>query len=360
MRIPFWVRCLVIPLFLYGLILNAAQSQQPGPVAPDASSTAAPTTIIPSAPDAVAGQISGTVLDIYGDVVIGATVVLEDGAAADQQSVDSDDNGFFRFAGIKPGVTYHVTVHGRGFLDWTSQAIVLKPGQFFTVTGIQLKISAAESVTVYADNAQIATEQVQVAYQQKVLGFIPNYYVVYPPSNGQSIAPLPAKLKFEISLKFEVNPITFGGSAVLASVDQAAKTSPNYPQGWKGYAERVGANYADGFTDILFGGAVLPSLLHQDPRYYYQGTGTNGSRLKHALAFPFICKGDNGKTQPNYSSMGGDLISASMSNLYYPVKDRGAGLVFKNFAVGTGVRSLSTVLQEFLLRRLTPSAKKDN
>ena len=369
MRISFRVRCLVIFLFLYGLSLKAAESQQMGSAAPDASSTAVPAAVTPAAPDVATpaapdadpGHITGTVLDNYGDVVVGATVVLDDGTVTDQKSVDSDDNGVFQFGGIKPGVTYHVTVHGRGFQDWTSQAIVVKPGEFFTVTGIQLKISAvADSVTVYANNAQIATEQVQVAYQQKVLGFIPNYWVVYQPPNGQAIVPIPVKLKFQISLKFEINPIAFAGAAFLAAVDQAANSSPNYPQGWKGYAQRFGANYADGFTDILFGGAVLPSVLHQDPRYYYQGTGTKRSRLMHALSFPFICKGDNGNRQPNYSSMGGDLISASLSNLYYPDKDRGVGLVFRNFAVGTGVRSISTVLQEFVLRKLTPSQKNQN
>lgn len=44
----------------------------------------------------------------------------------------------------------------------------------------------------------------------------------------------------------------------------------------------------------MIGGAILPSLLHQDPRYFYQGTGTNESRTLHALSYPFVCKGDNG------------------------------------------------------------------
>jgi Carboxypeptidase regulatory-like domain len=373
-QIRFRIRCLVSFLFLCGLSLSAAQGQQTDPAAPDATSSAAPAATIPAVPDATpsvtpaaaipaapeaqAGHITGTVLDTYGDVVVGATVVLDDGTAADKQSVESNDNGFFQFSGIKPGVTYHVTVQGKGFQDWTSQAIVIKPGEFFTVVGIQLKIStASDSVTVYADSAQIATEQVQVAYQQKVLGFIPNYYVVYAPSDGQSIAPLPVKLKFQIALRFESNPVAFAGAIVLGALNQAADR-PDYPQGWKGYGERVGANYADGFSDILFGGAILPSVLHQDPRYYYKGTGTTTSRLVHALSYPFVCKGDNGKTQLNYSTIGGDLISASLSNLYYPRSNRGASLVFTQFAINTAERGLSTVLQEFLLRKLTPSARK--
>ena len=105
---------------------------------------------------------------------------------------------------------------------------------------------------------------------------------------------------------------------------------------------------------------ILPSLLHQDPRYFYQGTGTTKSRVLHALSSPFVCKGDNGKWQPNYSTMGGDLASAAISNAYYPPSNRGAGLVFGNFLIGTGQRAAADLAQEFILRRLTPKAKNRN
>ena len=110
----------------------------------------------------------------------------------------------------------------------------------------------------------------------------------------------------------------------------------------------------------MIGGAILPSLLHQDPRYYYQGTGNNKSRALHALSSPFVCKGDNGRWQPNYSSMGGDLGSAALSNIYYPASNRGAGLVFQNFVLSTGERMMSSLMQEFVLHRLTPKAKNKN
>src|SRR4029077_4109743 len=117
-----------------------------------------------------------------------------------------------------------------------------------------------------------------------------------------------------------------------------------------------GAAAADGFSDIMLGGAILPSLLHQDPRYYYQGTGTNKSRTLHALSSPFICRGDNGNLQANYSSLGGDLASAALSNLYYPASNRGAGLVFENVLLSTSERMLSSLVQEFILHKFTPKA----
>jgi hypothetical protein len=146
---------------------------------------------------------------------------------------------------------------------------------------------------------------------------------------------------------------------VLAGINQAADV-PDYQQGWQGYGERFGAAAADGFSDTMIGGAILPSLLHQDPRYYYQGTGTNKSRTLHALSSPFICRGDNGNLQANYSSLGGDLASAALSNLYYPASNRGAGLVFENVLLSTSERMLSSLVQEFILHKFTPKAKDKN
>jgi hypothetical protein len=152
------------------------------------------------------------------------------------------------------------------------------------------------------------------------------------------------------------DPVTFLGSAFVAGIDQAADT-PNYQQGLKGYGQRFGANYANGLTDIMVGGAILPSLLHQDPRYFYQGTGTNKSRVLHALSSPFICKGDNGRWQPNYSGLGGYLAAGAIANTYYPEPNRGPGLVFSTFGIDVAADMANGVIQEFLLRKLTPSAK---
>jgi hypothetical protein len=82
------------------------------------------------------------------------------------------------------------------------------------------------------------------------------------------------------------------------------------------------------------------------------------SRLLHAMSNPFICRGDNGRLQPNYSSIGGDLISSALSNAYYPKSNRGVGFTFQNVGISTAERTLSGVVQEFVLRKLTPSANR--
>ncbi len=118
--------------------------------------------------------------------------------------------------------------------------------------------------------------------QQRVLGFIPNFYVNYDAANA---VPLTTKLKFKLAMRVARDPISILGVAFMSGIDQASNR-PDYVQGAKGYGQRFGANAAGAFSDILLGGAVLPSLLHQDPRYFYQGTGTTASRLKHAVSHP--------------------------------------------------------------------------
>lgn len=323
-------------------------------------------TVAPSLPDApgaevddppVSGALSGTVLDSNGDLIPGARIILDDGILADRKSTSAGDNGQFEFHGLTPKSAYRVTVSAPGFKDWTSPAMALSAGQFQEVTGIALKLADAESsVVVYSSTEQIATQQVRVEEQQRVLGFIPNFYVVYDAKNA---VPMTTKLKFQMAARVLVDPITILGTGFLAGINQAADT-PDYREGAIGYGQRFGAVYADGVTDTMFGGAILPSLLHQDPRYFYQGMGTTKSRLLHALANPFICRGDNGKLQPNYSSIGGDVISSSLSNLYYPSDDRGFGTIFENVGISTAERALSSVLQEFIVRKFTPSAHKQN
>lgn len=300
------------------------------------------------------GSISGTISDAYGDVIPDAMVTLDGPVPEDHRQVVANDTGGFAFDGLRGNTSYRITVSREGFMTWTSAEITLAPGQYVLLKGAELKIEGEQtSVMVYSSTAQIAVEQVHIEEQQRVLGFIPNFYVVYDSKNA---VPLTTKLKYKLAMRVSVDPISIIGVTSMAAIKQAANT-PDYVQGAKGYGQRVGAISADSFSDILIGGAILPSLLHQDPRYFYQGTGTTRSRLRHALFSPFICRGDNGQWQPNYSSMGGDLASSALSNAYYPQSNRGAGLVFGNFAIGTAERIVSGFAQEFILRKFTPTAK---
>jgi Carboxypeptidase regulatory-like domain len=295
------------------------------------------------------GNIAGTVTDVNGDPVLDATVILKSFDGDDRRTILTLENGFFEFHDAESGVPYEISVSAKDFADWTSPTITLESGQFKIVTGVQLQIpTQVTQVDVRYDPVQIATEQLKNEEQQRVFGFIPNFYVSYEANP----APLTAKMKFQLAFKVSTDPVTAIGIALVSGSKQGGDT-PNYGQGWGAYGKRFGAVAGDGFSDIMIGGAILPSLLHQDPRYFYQGTGTTGSRIRHAMLSAFIAKGDNGKWQPNYSTVGGDLASAGISNLYYPRSNRGVGLVFGNFALGTVERMSSNLAEEFLLGKVT-------
>jgi hypothetical protein len=295
------------------------------------------------------GKLVGTVTDVNSDPVPNATVVLETPEGNDRRTLVTSESGFFEFSDVKPATPYEIKVSEKGFADWTSPAVTIDPGQFKIFTGIQLRIETEQTtVEVHYDPVEVATEQFKSVERQRVFGIIPNFYVSYE----SDPAPLTAKMKFELALKVSTDPVTAAGVALVSASRQAANT-PKYGQGWGAYGERFGSTAADGFSDIMIGGAILPSLLHQDPRYFYQGTGTTGSRIRHAMFSPFVARGDNGKWQPNYSSLGGDLASSALANLYYPQANRGAGLVFGNFAIGTAERIGASLAQEFLLSKFT-------
>ena len=309
-------------------------------------------TLLPDAPRPEPGIIVGTVLDVNDDAIPGATVVLQGPTLQSPRTLGSNDKGFFEFNAVEPE-TYHVKISAQGFADWTSPDLALKPGQYVILSVPRLQIATAfTSVTVGYSAEEVATEQVKLEEKQRIFGIIPNFYVSY----NQNAAPLTARLKFRLAVKVAFDPVTFIGVGIAAGAEQAGN-HPDYPQGAKGYAERYGAAYANGFTDIMIGGAILPSLLHQDPRYFYQGTGTTKSRVLHAVSFPFICRGDNGRLQPNYSTIGGDLGSAAIANAYYPASNRGLGLFLGNFLIGTGQRAAANLAQEFILSRVTRRAR---
>jgi hypothetical protein len=309
--------------------------------------------LAPDAPGPQPGVIVGTVVDVNDDAVPGANVVLASPTLKGARKAVSNDTGFFEFSDVEPE-TYRIKISAPGFADWTSPEVAVNPGQYVILTVPRLQIATAfTSVTVGYSAEEVATEQVKLEEKQRVFGIIPNFYVSY----DQNAAPLTAKLKFQLAAKVSFDPITFVGVGFAAAAEQAGD-NPNYPQGWKGFGERYGAAYTNGLTDIMIGGAILPSLLHQDPRYFYQGTGTTKSRILHAVSSPFVCRGDNGRPQPNYSTVGGDLASAAISNAYYPVSNRGVGLFLGNFLIGTGQRAAANLAQEFIFRRLTHKAAR--
>ena len=266
------------------------------------------------------------------------------------QEALSGDDGQFSFANIAPG-PFQLTVTSAGFAPQTSSGI-LRSGEIYIVPQIALAVAAAMTeVQVGLSPTEVAEEQIKAEEKQRVLGVIPNFYVSYVPN----AIPLTSKQKFGLAWKTTVDPVTFVLNGVFAGVEQAQNHFSGYGQGAQGYGKRYGAGYADTVTGTFIGSAILPSLLKQDPRYFYKGSGSKRSRMLYAIANSVICKGDNGRWQANYSNILGSLAAGGISNLYYPANDRnGAGLTFENAAIGIGATAVTNLFQEFIVRKFTP------
>jgi Carboxypeptidase regulatory-like domain len=296
-----------------------------------------------------AGSISGKIVDQSGADIAGAIVKLTLEGQSSGVEVTSDEDGVFAFSNVAPG-PFQLTVSSPGL---TSQELsgTLRSGEAYVTPLIMLVIpTVVTEVHVGLTPEELADVQVKDQEKQRVFGIIPNYYVSYE----QNPAPLTAKLKFELAWKSASDPVTLAGVGVLAGIGQAGDRWGGYGQGAQGYAKRYGASYANVFAATFIGGAVMPSILKQDPRYYYKGSGSKRSRFLYAVASSFICKGDNGRWQPNYSNVAGSFAGAGLQALYLPANDRrGSGFVVSSALIRLGETSLAGVLQEFVFSRVT-------
>jgi len=295
------------------------------------------------------GTVTGRAVDQNGKGIAGIDVQIRSDQKSATQEMQSGEDGRFHFDRVPPGA-FHLTTTAEGFVTQTISN-TLRPGEDYVAPPIVMSLAAVVTVVrVSPSTEEIAQEEFKDLKQQRVLGIVPNFYVSY----ADEAAPLTPKRKFELALKATTDPVTTLAVSAIAGVDQATNRFSDYGQGAQGYAKRYGASYANLASGLWIGGAVLPSILKQDPRYFYKGTGSKRSRFLYAVSRPFICKGDNQRWQPNYSSVLGDLAAGGISNLYIPERDRhGARLTFENAGIALGTTAAINVLQEFVLHRFT-------
>jgi hypothetical protein len=163
-----------------------------------------------------------------------------------------------------------------------------------------------------------AEEQLKQQEKQRVMGVM----AAFNTTRNPDAAPLSSGQKFKLYFHSVSDPWPFMLTAVVAGIGQAENSNPTWGQGLKGYGKRFGAGYGDYSIGNLFGNAILPSLLHEDPRYFQKGTGNPMGRFFWAAASTFWCKRDKGTWGPNYANVGGNMIGAAIGRFYYPASGR--------------------------------------
>lgn len=192
-------------------------------------------------------------------------------------------------------------------------------------------------------NQDQAAEDLKKEEKQRILGIMPEFNMM----NNAQAPPLSPKQKFHLFWKSSTDPFVVAVTAIDAGISQAEDDFPGYGQGAQGYFKRFGASYADTFDGNLWGNAILPVLLHEDPRYFRKGSGPVGGRILHAALSTVWCRRDSGAWGPNYANVGGNIIGGAIANAYYPQSDRGLGLTFGRALTVTAEGAIGAQLIEF-------------
>lgn len=198
-------------------------------------------------------------------------------------------------------------------------------------------VSPAESAE------QRREEQLKREKKQRVLGILPEFNV----SRIPDAVPLTPKQKFGLAFRTIIDPGTLFFSGVVSGIAQAQNSFPGYGQGVEGYGKRFGATYLDTVDGAIIGNAALPSILHQDPRYFRKGKGNFANRFGYAVLSTFRCKSDSGHWQPNYSNVLGNFAAGAASNLYYPDSQRGFVSTYQRAIVVSAQGAIGASISEF-------------
>jgi hypothetical protein len=196
----------------------------------------------------------------------------------------------------------------------------------------------------HGDQRQKARQQIKEQEHQRILWVFPAFNTTY----RSDAVSLTSREKMALAFRTAIDPMAFAGPFIVAGISEL---NGNAGFGWgpEGYFKRTGAAYLDAFNGKMIGKGILPSLLHQDPRYFRRGYGSTARRLLYASGSVVICKHDgSGRWEPNYSNVGGNILAGTISTLYYPeTGESGIQKSLVNGLIVTAQGVMGVMFQEF-------------
>lgn len=208
-----------------------------------------------------------------------------------------------------------------------------------------IAVAAAQSPDSLEGRADAIADPVMSSHDDThILGVVPNYATVNDPSTYK---PIRVGEKFKLAAQDSFDPFSWVIVGVYAGVAQWGNDYRQFGQGAQGYAKRYGAAFADGTISNFMTEGILPTLLHQDPRYFRMAVGSPWKRTGYALTRVLVTRSNSGLARFNSSEIAGTLAAAGIANLYYPSGNRNVGETFEKFTVNVVSDAGFNVLREF-------------
>jgi len=179
---------------------------------------------------------------------------------------------------------------------------------------------------------------------KRILGLMPNYRAV----TAGAIPPRPTvKSNFKIATRQAFDYSSFVFSEITSISAEGLNEHPALGKGvpgfwaysWRGFLDKTDGNYMGGF--------LLPTILHEDTRYYAMGVGNPLKRLAYSSTRWAITRTYNEHTTFNFSNIGGMVIAQEISKTYYPAGTSPFSVLAEKFGYSIARSVGFTVFREF-------------
>jgi hypothetical protein len=218
------------------------------------------------------------------------------------------------------------------------QPLAGPPGPTPTLAATQKSVPKAPSSSIIDPNQEILHQT------PRIMGILPNFTAV---DSNTYLPRLFVGEKFKIAAHDSVDYSSFVLVAALAGKGLYSNAIPALGTGPAGFRRYYWRAFTDQVSGTFFTEAILPTLTHEDPRYYTLGKNGFFKRVSYAVSRSVITRNDRGIDEFNISEIGGNASEAALSNLYYPASERGFGKSAKNFATQMIITAGANVLKEF-------------
>ena len=166
--------------------------------------------------------------------------------------------------------------------------------------------------------------------------------------NSDQQQPLTVSQKGLIAVHDVIDPFNLLVTVGEAAIAIGANSNTAFGPGLKGFGRLTGYQLLQGAQGEFFGTFLIPSLIHQDPRYRRMQNASVKRRILHAIVRTVVGQHDDGRSMPNYATLLTYPISAELSNLYVPGIHGNGPSTVRRIVIGYATDPASNLVAEFL------------